>query len=340
MYVVPKSEIKIGDVMFYGDNSGVSAVEIDSSVRNLGGTAKITIPRNFTKREGKGILDCIKVGDPVSIRLGYNDTMNQEFTGFVSHIGDNTPLVIECDDEWYTWKKAAHLSKSWKETTLAEVLRFAFAGCTVECPDVNLSGGFIIKNATPYEVVKGLKESYGFYTRLKNGKVRCFFPYEFSGYETHTYVFGTRDADTLQSLQNRNLSPNIADNKLTFTRKEDVKLNITAIAKQRNGKDLKVQIGSTDADAQKRTLTYGNEIISEADLKKKAEQDMQRFSYDGFRGDITGFGVPQTKAGDSLKIVDGENPEREGTYLIESVKITYSISGGFRRKNTLSFKVG
>ena len=98
MYVVPKSEIKIGDVMFYGDNSGVSAVEIDSSVRNLGGTAKITIPRNFTKREGQGILVQAKP------EAGSIDIINS-MVGPIGNKADN-------DNIWFTVKNSEFMDKA------------------------------------------------------------------------------------------------------------------------------------------------------------------------------------------------------------------------------------
>ena len=63
MFVVPKSEITIGSVRFYGDQTGVNAVSIKESVDSLGNTATVTIPRNFKRKEGKGILDYIHTGD-------------------------------------------------------------------------------------------------------------------------------------------------------------------------------------------------------------------------------------------------------------------------------------
>ena len=42
--------------------------------------------------------------------------------------------------------------------------------------------------------------------------------------------------------------------------------------------------------------------------------------------------------GDILKIVDTENPEREGEYLIKSVKVKFN-GNGFRRENELSYKI-
>jgi hypothetical protein len=346
MYLIPKSEITIGSARFYGENSGIKEVEISMSVVSLANTAVITIPRNFVKKDGRGVLDVIHVGDRVNIRLGYGDNINDEFKGYVSKIGDGTPIRIEVDDEWYPFKKSEPLNKSWATTQLTEVLRFCFPGYGIEfagnkTAEIKLSGGFIIDNTTPYQAIKGLKESYGFATKIdeQEKKITCFYPYDFSGYNTHTYVFGTRDEQALQGLQNRKLSPNVAKNDLKFERKEDVKLQVTAKAKQRDGKELSVTVGSKEDGATKRTLTFGSEINNATDLKARAEEELARRSFDGYTGKITGFGAPQVMPGDNLTIIDTDNPEREATYLVEAVAIKYVIGTGFRRECTLSYKV-
>ena len=93
-----------------------------------------------------------------------------------------------------------------------------------------------------------------------------------------------------------------------------------------------------EADAEKRTMNFGSDVTSEAELKKRIQTELENKSFDGYEGTITGFGTPQTKPGDTLKLVDRENPEREGEYLIKKVKVKYSQSG-FRRENELSYKM-
>ena len=83
---------------------------------------------------------------------------------------------------------------------------------------------------------------------------------------------------------------------------------------------------------------WGLTDYSEAELKARIERELSKKSFDGYEGTITGFGTPQTKAGDTLKIVDTENPEREGEYLIKSVKVRFNNSG-YRRENELSYKI-
>lgn len=336
MYYVAKAELKIGKINF----KGITEAEFESSVDTIGGTAKITLPKRLTTKDGKALLDLIHTGDRVELKIGYNGGLKTEFTGYVSHIGDSTPLVLECDDAWYTFKKAAHITKSYKSVSLKDLLKDLFPGYAVECPDFTFSGGYIIKDVTPYTVVKKIKEEVGFCAKLdgENKKISCFWPFDFKGFTCHTYVFGTRNGTLLKELRDKRLAPNIAACNLKFVRKEDRKLQITGKAKQKKGKPLTAVVGSKEADAEKRTMNFGSDVTSEAELKKRIQTELDKKSFDGYEGSITGFGFPQTKPGDSLKLIDKENPGREGEYLIKKVKVKFSPSG-FRRENELSYKI-
>lgn len=160
MLVVPKSEITLGGVRFYGGNTGVNSVTIKQSVDNLGATATVVIPRNFKRNDGKGILDCIKVGDAATIRLGYNDNIETEFTGYITNISDTTPITIELEDEWWQMKKK-RLTKSWKSPSLDEVLQFMFSDYRIDKRvDCDLTTGYVIDNKTAYEEAKKLHAQF------------------------------------------------------------------------------------------------------------------------------------------------------------------------------------
>ncbi|MGP1514456.1 MAG: hypothetical protein ACTTJH_00665 [Bacteroidales bacterium] len=341
MYLIPKSEIEIGKIKFYGENAGINSVEIDMSVKNLTQSAKIVMPLNFKEKDGKKITDLVHTGDKVLIRLGYNDNIEEEFRGYVKKIGAAAPLEIGCDDEWYPFKRAEQINKSWKSTTLKEILTYLFKGWNIEAVEVNLPTGFVIKNATPFEAIKGLKESYGFLAKIdeKSKTIKCFWAYDFKGFNKHTYVLGTRKEESLQKLHQRELSPNVVKNDLKFNKKEYIKLHITGKCKTKAGKQITFEYGSKDDDAVKRTCNFLSTVDNEEDLKERTIQEYNNRSFDGYEGKITGFGVPRVKAGDTIKMVDVDNEEREGEYLVESVKVKCGVSGGFRRECALSYKI-
>ena len=336
MFYTANAEITIGSIKI----DGATEVEIEQSVDTIGGTAKITLPRNLRRKAGKTLLESISTGDRLTIRLGYNGKLNTEFTGYIAHIGDGTPLVLECDDDWYTFKKAAHITKSFKSVSLKELLQFLFPGYDIQCVDFTFSGGYIIRDVTPYTVVKKIKDEVGFCAKLdEEGKrITCFWAYDFQGFGKHTYVFGTRNGTLLKELRDRRLAPNIAANGLKFVRKEDRKLQITGKARQKGGTVITATVGSKDDDAEKRTMNFGSDVKTESELRQRIETELKNKSFDGYEGTITGFGTPQTMPGDTLALIDSENPDRNGEYLIKRVKVRFNASG-FRRENELSYKI-
>lgn len=92
------SEIKIGQFTF----RSISEVEIIKSIEELSDTATIKMPSKFIVRqngEEKLVENALKVGDKVSIKLGYEEKYEGvEFTGFVVAIGSKIPLEIKCED--------------------------------------------------------------------------------------------------------------------------------------------------------------------------------------------------------------------------------------------------
>ena len=340
MFLVPKSEINIGKVRFYGEGSGVSSVEISQSVSELGGKAKIVIPRNFRRVNGKGVLDYIAVGDKVSIRLGYDDRMNDEFSGYVSEIGDDTPITISCDSEMYRLKHAGKMSKNFKQPLLTDVLDFLFGGLGIKTDSrfscAQTLDGFLIKECTPYEALEKLRSDYGFYVRLKGDTSTCFWPYDFCGFATHHYYFGSLTEDGKAKLSAEKTMPNVVNDSLRFVRASDQDLYIEGISMQRNGTRLTVTAGDTTKS--KRTFHFDNDL-SKSELQQQAADKLKTWKHDGYSGDITGFGYPFTMPGDSLTITDPDNKERQGTYLIDEVTVSYSPEGGYRRKNKLSYRI-
>lgn len=341
MFVVPKSEISIGSVRFYGEQAGVNAVQIQQSVETIGNTATVTIPRNFKQKNGKGILDYIHTGDKATIRLGYGDKLYTEFSGYLAHIGDGTPIVLELEDEWYQFRKT-RFNKAWTSTSLKEVLQYIFPGYKIDdSVNSDIPEGFVIRDASTYDVVKSLRDQRGFFTRVdqESQTVYCFYPYDFRGFETHTYVFGTRNCTLLDELRQKELAPNIVRNSLKFIRKEDIKLHITAKGQDRTGKVITIELGDNSEDASKRTMNFGSECPTEQALRERAQSALDSHSFDGYEGKITGFGVPRVHAGDTVKLVDPENQDREGQYLVKSVTINYGVGTGFRREVELANKI-
>lgn len=316
LYLNMNSRTTIGNVQL----NNMTSFEVTQTVQELSSTAKLVVPKAYGKIGQQPILELLKVGDPVKVELGYNGNYNVEFEGFLSEIEADAPLILHLDDKMWPYKQNNWV-KNYPKANLKQVLQESFSGLTVDCPAVNL-GKFQIDNASSYKVIQDLQSDHGLYSRINGNTLKVGLAYDF--------------ADTSQ-VHVYDIRKEVKTNDLKYKRKEDMQVRFKAVANLSNGKKKTVMVGSKHPNASERTLNFAGDF-SEKELKEKAEAVLSKAVFDGYTGSITGFGNPLTKAGDCLKIIDEQNPEREGTYMIETVEINYS-DNGFSRKNTLSYKV-
>lgn len=317
-YLNMTSRISLGNVLL----NNISGYKICENILEMSNTAEITIPRNYKKLADKEILEYFKVGDKVKIESGYDGDYETEFTGYISEIESDFPLIIHCEDESYILRQSKFV-KAYKSATLKQILTDVIpVTITWDAPGVNI-GKYQIDKASAYTVLSDLVKNYGLYSRMKNGHLKVGLAYDFADMsKNHVYIIGG----------------NIKNNDLKYKRTQDFKIRFKAVATNPNGKKTTVTVGSNETDASERTLNFAGPM-TEAQLKEKATGIMKKLVYDGYSGSITGFGVPRTHAGDALIIRDKFEPEREGTYLIEKSDIVYNESEGYQRINTLSYKI-
>lgn len=318
-YLNMSARITIGKIYF----DDITSVEIEESITEISSIARIVIPRFYKQLDNKYPLDFMKSGDQVMIEFGYEETgINVEYRGYVREISADIPLEITCD-QLYPLRQN-NIVKSYKSVTLKQLLTDAIQGTfikKVECPDVQL-GKYIIDNASTYQILDKIKEEFGFYAKLVDDVLTVGFAWDWKVGFTAAHVY-----DKQNNVKSSDLKYRLAD-----------EFNVRVRVKIRNKKSTEayVEVGSKDKDATVHTIEYAAD--SEEVAKKIAEARLKKSVYTGYTGEITGFGFPLTKAGDSLQIIDRREPYREGTYLIEKVTKTYS-SEGISRKNELAFKV-
>jgi len=297
------SDITIGNYQFI---DRCNSAEINMSWKELAQTAKISLP-NIKRLLEKNI----KVGDVVLIKLGYNDTIVEEFRGYVSSVSPGTPVVFECMDEMWIYKQST-VTKAWRTTTVKDVLEYMIPSATIEVPEINLTS-FRVDQVTVYDALKELKEKYGLVIYFREGVLFCGLAYQETNLGEVKYHFQ-------QNIPLQN-------NSLIFRSANDVKVKVKAISMMPNNTSIKVEVG--DADGEQRTLHFYN--LTEAELKAQATDKINLLKFDGYRGDLTAFGVPVSKFGMAAELIDDKYPERAGKYFIDSVRTTYSVSAGYRR---------
>lgn len=317
MYVTMHALIVVGKVQF----NHATTVAIKQSVNQLSDTATIVLPRNYRLKD-TNVLKYINPGDKVTIQLGYNRHLHNEFSGYVREINSCYPIKIHCDDGMYLLKQG-NIVDSWEQITLRKLLQVIAPKFKIICPNINL-GKFQIDNASPFIVLQELKKQYGFYSWINETTLYCGFAYDLrdTATYTHLYEFGINIPK--------------GGNQLKFQRMEDVKLRIKAISNKPDGSKLIENVGSTEQNVSVRTLNFGDKTKEE--LRTLATKELAKLRFDGYTGTIKGIGFPRTKAGDSLELKNMPDSDGNGRYLIESVVIKWSKSG-FSRENKLSYRI-
>ncbi|MGP1500751.1 MAG: hypothetical protein ACTTJM_03085 [Bergeyella cardium] len=313
--------------------SVVESIHIENSSEKFTDTAKVVLPREFKQAlhqgkqfsiANKNLLEVIKVGDAIRIEAGYNGEYITEFEGYITKMGAEAPLVLECEDEMYKMKKAQSLKKIYSVIDLKDLLKDLAPGYEVKTFDKMPLGKFAVNNATPYKVIEYLKQNYG---------VRCFF----KGKTLYAGVNIQFKADTVHHF---NLNRNVRKGgDLVYETKEGRKRWIKAISKQKGtSKQVTYEFGE---QGESEITLHAPINLNKEQLKKWAEDYYKGLIYDGYSGSFHSWGLPRTRAGDSAEIIDPKYPDqhRDGIFYISEVVIDINASDGYKRKNTITFKI-
>lgn len=300
----------------------IHSIKVNKSIHEYTDKCEVKIPATARlKQKGTYITNSIdtakqiKEGDKVIIDAGYNGRLNREFVGFVNRVNFTTPCSIEC--EGYSWqlRHNSGLVKSWKQTTLKEVLQFITAGTDItlskDIPDMPIIPMYI-KNQNGCEVLDW----------LLNTK---FLTAYFIGSELYV---GLQEATQLDKSVKYRLGWNtVKDNQLKFRHEDEVKVRVKAIYKTKEGKLQNKEFG--DKNGLMRTVVFGRvddmKLLEDMALKKAKE-----FRYSGYEGKITGLLEPFCQPGYKAILTDDKYNEREGDYIVESTETNITLSGGRR----------
>lgn len=312
------SEIKINNVLF----EGVNAVKIHRSVNSLASTALIKVPVTavFKQKDGSRMATetakTVKVGDAVSIKLGYNEILQQEFRGYVKQIKYTLPLEIECEDAYYSTR---YTSVSLSGTVS---LSDSLEKCGLEVAHaVNLNlKNFVVDNKSVAWVLARLKSDYG---------LNVFF-------DINGKVVAGRAFDVIKEKVKYELRYNIIkDDDLKYQSAADVKMQVQAICFKKDGTHLEGKAGNEGGIV--KTLHF-YDVEDEKQLQILAETELKKYARDGYSGKIETFLLPYAEPCMQAELTDTVYPERSGTYYIESVETSFSTSGA-RREVSIGIKI-
>lgn len=297
----------------------VNSFRTDKSWQHLTDTCEFIIAKTLYFEEKGRVFELVKSGDPFYLEAGYNGEYFREFTGFVSEILDDLPVVFKCEDNMYKLKRVP-VNKTFSGITLKTLLTSIVPKeFKIDCADVVL-GDFVFKHYTVAQVLQELKDNYGLYSyfiddTLVSGKIYTDNPQQ----QTVKYQF----------------NKNIIANDLKYRRADDYPVKVTIRSHLQNGKRKKVTVG--DPEGVEAKLVVCN-VADETALKKLAEKELARLKYDGYRGTLTGFGIPYVTHGYTANIVNLSNADRNGNYYIDQVVTQFFDQGAIRRVSTVGRK--
>lgn len=286
----------------------VHSVEVATSVHDVCQSATITLPRNIADFKNDELKSLIRRGDEVRIHLGYDGDLRElDFVGFATRVGAVVPLVIECRDG--LWKLLQQpFNKAYKNAHVPTVVKDLVGDAfKVEALDATV-GPVRIEKARKADAFKALKDEFGLVTYLKGDTVYCGVLFDANA-RTATY----------------GMERNVKSSDLKYRTADEVNLKVTAKSIQANGaKPLTVEVG--DPDGESRTLNYYG-ITREAELRKLATADLEKFKYNGYEGGFKAFGIPFCQYGDKVRLTSSDHPERDGQYLAEAVSVSFGPDG-------------
>ncbi|RZK31036.1 MAG: hypothetical protein EOO63_05165 [Hymenobacter sp.] len=305
----------------------VSEVSIESSWQTLTDTCTIRLPRKALVSKARSLPDAIKVGNPVKVRYGYDGDLRTEFAGYVVGVKTGPPAEIQCQDEMYLLKRKP-LTHAWASVSLQTVLEYIrqHSGLSFEIQTLGETdlGKFTINQATGAQVLDSLRKDYGIRCWFRGGVLIAGDPYQAKGKATvHLLTF----------------RQNVVSDDLLYTRAEDIRLKVRAFShvpgKRKGSRHLLKAESGDQLDGELRTLHFVG--VQQKDLQARADAEIARLRFDGYRGTVTSFGVPAVEHGDVVEIRDPDYPERAGQFSVDKVSKSFGTRGS-RRVITLGPK--
>ena len=280
-------------------------MEVVSTWDNLTDLAVLTVPKKVQWRGEPLVFSnnpILKKGNPLSINVGFNDRNAEWFKGYITAIHAGREVTVDCQDAMFLLKSGT-FTKSYEKAKLSQILKDMLP------PSVKFEvvadydfGKLRINPTTPAQVLAQLRQDYF---------VRAFF-------RDGTLYAGLSIVPKLQKTHKVNL---VIDNNLEYINKDEVKILIKGVILDAKNKKTPIEVG--DKDGEVRTIHKYD--ISENEMTRLCEQELERLRYTGFRGTFTTFIEPFINHGDVVILPKLYDVDTDGGYLVK--KVTRSFDG-------------
>ena len=308
----------------------VHEVEITSSWDNLTDTATLILPKKIVfKRDGVVTDNIVSSDNPIfrvgkfcDLLAGYSggintDGLENRFTGYITDVRPKFPMEIMLEDEMYNLKQIKVGQYSKKNLTLKQLLTDIMPDNVPFVADDRNIGYLRIKdpNTTVAGVLKHLKDKQGIISYFRDFTLFCGFAYtteqDYLDEEKEPIIFDAR----------KNI---INSDDLTYRKEGQYKVRVKVVSIFDDNTKIEVEVGEEGGD----NFTIYVYNVPEKDLQERAENELKKFNYTGFKGTFETFLEPQVKHGDLVQLVDDRISDKNGVYLVKSVVTRYGMGGG------------
>ncbi|MDR0814758.1 MAG: hypothetical protein LBN37_03285, partial [Bacteroidales bacterium] len=287
----------------------LDSVKIVKSVENLADTATIVIPgarMNIPLNFGEKIHE----GDNVTIELGYDGNLQEEFKGYLKSIStDGGSISLECEDGLYVFRVTLE-NKEHKGIGLKSLLKLVVnevnkingatgnsTNYTVECDYEFGYDKFVVFRATAYDVLKKVQEET---------KANIYF----AGDVLHVHPPYAEISNA--KAVNFDFARNIEKSDLKYVESKD--------------KNIEVEVTVLFPDGTRQTEKFGQpggikttKTVSTTDresMKRVAESEYNLWVYDGYEGSFTGWLIPYVEPAMKIHLHDADYPKKDGDYYV------------------------
>ncbi len=323
--LVLNAQIQIGSYLF----TSVHEVQISKSIFSLADYARIVLPASaglqYNNQLGSPTVSLnsraaiCNEGDTVQIKLGYNNALQTEFTGFIKKLHYTKPLVIECE------------GYSWLLRNRNQLFTFSYTGCSLKTllqqiadsfPQISVSpdtediefGPLAVAGASAASVLEHLR-SWGFTLYFINGNTL------YAGLQSYT---GTLPQVNLQLGWNT-----LKEDALIYRNVDETKISVALSYKDDEGKTQHAlySTNGTGAQPKKYRLPF---LIDEATRGRFVNAYARQYTYTGYEGALQTFLQPYAQHAFAANLSDPVFPELNGQYLIESMDLYFGQQGARR----------
>jgi hypothetical protein len=287
---------------------GVITTEIVSTWDALTDTCTIELPKKnawlATKDKEAELIalgdnPILKQGNEITVKFGLNGNNSEWFKGYISNIYTGERINVKCQDAMYLLKQK-EITLSYEKVSLSKLLK-NIIGNTVPfevVADYEL-GALRINKATIAQILEKLNKDYFIRFFFRDGILYAGLPIVPKLKKTHKITY-------------------VISNNLEYIRKDEQKIKIKAVIMYEDNTKKEFEVG--DKDGETRTVYKYN--ISESDMRKFCESEIDNLKYEGFKGTLTTFIEPNINHGDNIilpKGLNGLDEKSEGKYSVKKV---------------------